>query len=88
MQLVVGLVDMSAWVIFKKKLQLLKSNMRVWSSTSRVQLSNKRKELQVKIKALDTSLMNDVGSNILREQPVTLLKDLANLHHLSQTELA
>ena len=62
--------------------------MRVWNFSTRARLSNKRKELQVNIEALDVSLMNEVGSASQREQRVTLLKEMVEMDHFSQIEVA
>lgn len=59
--------NLNSWVIFKKKLQTLKSNLRVRKFITRTQMSNKRKELLENVEALDIILMNDDGSASDRE---------------------
>lgn len=57
------LQDMSSnnlWVMFKKKLQNLKSNICVWNASSCDQLGNKRKELQDLLESIDAHLMVDI----------------------------
>lgn len=58
------------WVMFKKKLQNLKSNICVWNASSCDQLGNKRKELQDLLESIDAHLMVDVDSASLWEQRV------------------
>ncbi|XP_023754373.1 uncharacterized protein LOC111902794 [Lactuca sativa] len=55
------------WVIFKKKLQLLKYNLRVWYHAVREGMDNKRKKLQDNIESIDTILMAGDGTANLRE---------------------
>lgn len=45
---VAGNLSDNPWVIFKKKLQNLKSNLRLWNSTTRDRLTSKEKILQEK----------------------------------------
>ena len=71
------------WVTFKKKFQILKSNLRLWNSRARDRLISKRKLLQDKVKEIDTSLMLDGGSADLREQRVLAIKELTDMDHLS-----
>ncbi|XP_023771251.1 uncharacterized protein LOC111919929 [Lactuca sativa] len=76
------------WIIFKKKLQLLKSSLRVWNSKHRDMVVSKRKNLQDLLDSIDTTLMDDEGSANLREQRVSLTKELSDLDHLVQADLA
>lgn len=83
-----GVVFNNPWVVFKKKLELLKSNLGVWNSRNQDLISTKKKNLQELIKSIDSRLMGDDGSTTLKEQMVSLLKELLGLDHVSQVELA
>ncbi|XP_023754992.1 uncharacterized protein LOC111903450 [Lactuca sativa] len=85
---VVGNLNDNPWVIFKKKLQFLKSNLRLWNSNARECFISKRKTLQDEVEEIDASLMLDGGSADLREQRVSAIKELTDLDHLSGVELA
>lgn len=56
------------WIIFKKKLQLLKYNLRVWYSNNRDMVATKSRKLQELIESIDSKLMGDDGLVTLREQ--------------------
>ncbi|KAL7607317.1 hypothetical protein Lser_V15G19901 [Lactuca serriola] len=85
---VIGNLNDNPWVIFKKKLQILKPNLRLWNSSARDRLISKRKILQDKVEEIDASLMFDGGSANLHEQRVSATKQLTYLDHLSRVELA
>nr|KAJ0208379.1 hypothetical protein LSAT_V11C500277190 [Lactuca sativa] len=55
----------------------------VWNSTNRDQLSNKKKNVQEILEFIDRRLMIDDGSPDLREQRVSLLKEMSDLDHSS-----
>lgn len=84
----VGSENNNAWVIFMKKLQFLKSNLRVWNPTSRVKNSSKRKEILDFLEAIDARLMNDEDSTGLTQQMVSFQKELLDVDHISQSEAA
>ncbi|XP_023762391.1 uncharacterized protein LOC111910809 [Lactuca sativa] len=65
------------WVRFKKKLQRLKSNLRVWNLNYWNLLVTKKKNLQDLIESIDSRLMDGEGSSILREHRVSLLKEVS-----------
>lgn len=75
-------------VRFKKKLQRLKSNLRVWNLNNRNLLVTKKKNLQDLIESIDSRLMDGEGSSTTREQRVSLLKEVSELDHLAQLDLA
>lgn len=54
-------------VRFKKKLQLLKSNLWVWNAISQVHMGNKRKEIQETLDSIDYQLMDGDGTTDLQE---------------------
>lgn len=76
------------WLIFKKKLQCLKSNIRSWNYSSHDWFDLKKKELHNLLDSIDTRLMVDDGSASLREQRVSVQKDLNVLDHLLHIDLA
>lgn len=78
---------LNPWVIFKKKLQLLQSNIRIPYSSIRVGMDSKIKLLLDKIESIDAILMGGDGSANLREQRVFILKELTDLDHLSRLNL-
>ncbi|XP_023769286.1 uncharacterized protein LOC111917882 [Lactuca sativa] len=85
---VVDLDLTNPWVIFKKKLQFLKSKIREWNSKHWDMAASKRKNLQDLVEPIDVRLMEDEGSATLREQRVSLLKEISDLDHLAQVDLA
>lgn len=85
---VVGNMIDNLSVIFNKKLQLFKSNLRLWNSSAWDRLISKRKTFQENVELIDASLMHDGGSADLREQRVSTIKELTNLDHLSRAGLA
>ena len=82
-----GVVLDNPCVIFQKKLQLLKSNLRKWNNNSRHMVATKKKNIQDSIESIDSRLMSDDGSATLREQRVSLLKELVDLDHSSQLDI-
>ncbi|KAL7616301.1 hypothetical protein Lser_V15G00712 [Lactuca serriola] len=76
------------WVIFKKKLQFLKSKLKEWNSKHRDMAASKRKNLQDLVESIDIRLMEYEGSANLREQRVSLLKEISDIDHLAQVDLA
>lgn len=51
-------------------------------------MSNKQKEIQETLDSIDSRLMEDRGTTELREKRVTVLKELTNLDHIAQLDLA
>ncbi|KAL7597062.1 uncharacterized protein LOC111904184 [Lactuca sativa] len=67
---------------------LLKSKLGVWNSNHRDMVGIKRKNMQDLLETIDSSIMEDEGYAILREQRVSLLKEMSDLDHLLQVDLA
>lgn len=76
------------WVIFKKKLQTLKYNTKLWNVSSRDWLGSKRKDLQEILESINDRLMGNDGSAVLREQRVSIQKKINELDHISNIDRA
>lgn len=57
-----GVDSKNPWVIFKKNLQFLKSNIIVWNSCTRDKIGAKRRELQDLLEFIDKNLVGNDGS--------------------------
>ncbi|XP_042753286.1 uncharacterized protein LOC122195450 [Lactuca sativa] len=84
----IGVESNNSWVRFKKKLQFLKSNIQVKNSSSRIRCRSKRKMLQDSLESIDARIIEGDGSASLRELRVMTLKELNELDHLSNVDLA
>ena len=76
------------WVIFKKKLQLLKSNLRIWNSSIRDRLLGKSRLLKEEIESIDAYLMLNDRTAELHQHRVSVIKELSDLDRILRVDLA
>ncbi|KAL4563118.1 hypothetical protein LXL04_027151 [Taraxacum kok-saghyz] len=76
------------WVVFKKKLQTLKSRLKDWNTIGREQRDRKKIALREEVEGLEAELMEGEGNVESRQRRINAIKELRDIDHVEHTDLA